>query len=70
MARQPSAIDRDNLHGAVRKLGREYVFYMLDGAIDLLPPDRAPLARPEVSGRRESTSFDGAPRSSRKWSGT
>jgi len=38
MPRQPAAIDRDKLHAAVRKLGRECVFYMLDDAIDLLPP--------------------------------
>jgi hypothetical protein len=33
-----SAIDRDKLRAAVRRLGDEYVFYMLDDAIDLLPP--------------------------------
>lgn len=38
MARQPAAIDRDKLRAAVRKLGHEYVFYMLYDAIDLLPP--------------------------------
>ncbi len=38
MPRQPTAIDRDKLRAAVRKLGHEYVFYMLDDAIDLLPP--------------------------------
>lgn len=31
-------IDRDKLRAAVRKLGNEYVFYMLDDAIELLPP--------------------------------
>jgi hypothetical protein len=30
-------IDRDKLRAAIRKLGDEYVFYMLDDAIDLLP---------------------------------
>ena len=30
-------IDRDKLRDAVRKLGDEYVFYMLDDAIELLP---------------------------------
>lgn len=30
-------IDRDKLRAAIRKLGDEYVFYMLDEAIDLLP---------------------------------
>jgi hypothetical protein len=38
MTRGPIAIDRDKLRAAVRKLGHEYVFYMLDDAIDLLPP--------------------------------
>ncbi|MFC1641073.1 hypothetical protein ACFL5O_00065 [Myxococcota bacterium] len=37
MARQPTAIDRDKLRAAVRKLGHEYVFYMLNDAIDMLP---------------------------------
>jgi hypothetical protein len=30
-------IDRDKLRDAVLKLGDEYVFYMLDDAIQLLP---------------------------------
>jgi hypothetical protein len=30
-------IDRDKLRAAIRKLGDEYVFYMLDDAIDMLP---------------------------------
>jgi hypothetical protein len=30
-------IDRDKLRAAVRRLGDEYVFYMLDEAIDLMP---------------------------------
>jgi hypothetical protein len=34
------AIDRDKLRAALRRLGNEYVFYMLDQAIDLLPPAR------------------------------
>ncbi|MBN1443564.1 MAG: hypothetical protein JXA90_12715, partial [Planctomycetes bacterium] len=38
MPRQPAAIDRDKLRAAVRKLRNEYLFYMLDDAIDLLPP--------------------------------
>jgi hypothetical protein len=32
------AIDCDKLRAALRRLGDEYVFYMLDEAIDLLPP--------------------------------
>ena len=38
MPRQPAAIDRDKLRAAVRKLGHEYVLYMLDDAIALLSP--------------------------------
>ena len=34
---EPATIDRDKLRAAIRKLGDEYVFYMLDEAIDLLP---------------------------------
>ena len=38
MARDSTEIDRDKLRAEVRKLGNEYVLYMLDDAIDLLPP--------------------------------
>ncbi|MEW6741732.1 MAG: hypothetical protein AB1486_03150 [Planctomycetota bacterium] len=38
MPREPVTIDRDKLRAAIRKLGHDYVFYMLDDAIDLLPP--------------------------------
>jgi len=38
MARKPIQIDRDKLRAAVRKLGNDYVFYMLEDAIELLPP--------------------------------
>src|SRR5512147_1938496 len=38
MGRKLTQIDRDKLRAAVRKLGNEYVFYMLDDAIELLPP--------------------------------
>src|SRR5438477_6809411 len=31
-------IDRDKLRAEIRKLGSEYVFLMLDDAIELLPP--------------------------------
>jgi len=34
------AIDRDKLRTELRKLGDEYVYYMLDEAIDLRPPAR------------------------------
>ena len=38
MPRGSREIDRDKLRTAVRRLGDEYVFYMLYDAIDLLPP--------------------------------
>ena len=38
MPRQAAIIDKDKLRAAVRKLGNEYIFYMLDDAGDLLPP--------------------------------
>lgn len=38
MARESNGIDRDKLREAVRKLGDDYVRYMLDDAIGLLPP--------------------------------
>ena len=38
MAGKPIQIDRDKLRAEVRKLGNEYVFFMLDDAIELLPP--------------------------------
>jgi len=38
MVRATITIDRDKLRAAIRKLGHEYIFYMLDDAIDLLPP--------------------------------
>jgi len=34
---EPATIDRDKLRAAIRRLGPEHVFYMLDDAIDLLP---------------------------------
>ncbi len=40
MARQSIEIDRSKLRAAVRKLAKEHVFYMLDDAIDLLPPSK------------------------------
>ncbi len=38
MTRQPTTIDREKLRTAIRKLGHQYVFSMLDDAIDILPP--------------------------------
>src|SRR5882724_6918136 len=38
MAKESNEIDRDKLRAEVRKLGNEYILYMLDDAIDLLPP--------------------------------
>lgn len=71
-----SAIDRDKLRSALRRLGDEHVFYMLDEAIDLLPPVKlAKLAgryldvkqlRPEAPGKKsllvEVRAFDTASR--------
>ena len=37
MSDGPATIDRDKLRAAIRRLGPEYMFYMLDDAIDLLP---------------------------------
>ena len=37
MPRDPVRIDRDKLRAAVRKLRNEYVYYMLDDAIEMLP---------------------------------
>jgi hypothetical protein len=37
MARKPIQIDRDKLRAEVRKLGNEYVYFMLDDAIEHLP---------------------------------
>jgi hypothetical protein len=38
MAQKPIQIDRDKLRTELRKLGNEHVFYMLNDAIELLPP--------------------------------
>ena len=38
MGRKSIQIDRDKLRAEVRKLPNEYVFFMLDDAIELLPP--------------------------------
>jgi hypothetical protein len=35
MAQKPNQIDRDKLRAEVRKLGNEYVFYILDDSIEL-----------------------------------
>lgn len=40
MARESNEIDRDKLRAAIRKLGDEYVRYMLDDAIEVLPPTK------------------------------
>ncbi len=47
MSDEPATIDRDKLRAAIRRLGPEYVFYMLDDAIDLLP-----LAELEVIAKK------------------
>ena len=38
MPREPLEIEREKLRTEIRKLGNEYVFYMLDDAIEVLPP--------------------------------
>jgi len=38
MERKPIQIDREKLRAEIRKLGNDYVFLMLDDAIELLPP--------------------------------
>jgi hypothetical protein len=38
MAREPIEIYRDKLRAVVRNIRNGYIFYMLDDAIDLLPP--------------------------------
>ena len=38
MAGKPIQIDRDKFRTEVRKLRSEYVFFMLNDAIELLPP--------------------------------
>ena len=54
MTRKPIQIDRDKLRAEIRRLPNEYVFHMLDDAVELLPlaklylapmPDSALLAR-------------------------
>lgn len=71
-----AAIDRDKLRAAVRRLGDEYVFYMLDDAIDLLPPAKlmklvssyldVRQLRPDAPGKKnllaDARAFDAASR--------
>ena len=76
-SRKATQIDRDKLRAALRRLGDEYVYYMLDDAIDLLP--QANLAklvsqyldvkqlRPDAPGKKknllaEVRAFDSASR--------
>ena len=40
MPAKKRTIDRDKLRAAIRRLGNEYVYYMLDDAIELLPPSK------------------------------
>jgi hypothetical protein len=37
---RPMKIDRDKLRSAIRRMGNEYPYYMLDDAIELLPPSK------------------------------
>ena len=43
MPSQLGPVDKEKLRAAVRRLGPEYIFYMLDDAIELLP--QAKLAK-------------------------
>jgi len=48
-------IDRDKLRAAIRRMGSEYIFYMLDNAITLLPQNydcAVPESGRASSGRR------------------
>jgi hypothetical protein len=40
MTRPATVIDREMLRAAIRKLGHQHVFYLLDDAIDLVPPTK------------------------------
>lgn len=40
MPAKTRTIDRDKLRVAIRRLGNQYVYYMLDDAIELLPPSK------------------------------
>lgn len=61
MKRKPLQIDRDKLHAAVRKLGNEYVFYMLDDVIELLPPAKLEkLARQYFDAKQLRSDTEGA----------
>jgi hypothetical protein len=40
MTRPTTGIGLDKLRAAIRKLGRQHVFYLLDDAIDLVPPTK------------------------------
>jgi len=65
MAQKPIQIDRDKLRAEVRKLGNEYVFSMLDDAIELLPLSKLhkiakkyPRSEAAVSGRGEADEIE------------
>lgn len=65
MAREPIEIDRDKLRAAVRKLRQEYVFYMLDDAIGLLPPAKLhKIAKKYLDLKRLRPDAERAPKTS------
>jgi hypothetical protein len=45
MAQQPIEIDSDKVRAAIRKLGNEQIFYMLDEAINFLSEESRAVAR-------------------------
>ena len=53
-------IDREKLRAALRKLGDEYVFYMLDEAIELLPPAKLLRRNGKRSPRHKRVTTTGA----------
>jgi hypothetical protein len=60
---EPANIDRDKLRAAIRRLGPEYVFYMLDEAIDLLPlATLEEITKKYVDLRRLRADSNGQPR--------
>ena len=59
LQRKPIQIDRAKLRAEVRKLGNEQVFFMLDDAIELLPPAKLyQLARKFVDLKRVGLDVD------------
>jgi hypothetical protein len=63
MSEEPATIDRGKLRAAIRRLGPEYVFYMLDETIDLLPPaELEEIAKKYIDLNGLRTDSNGQPR--------